>query len=237
MRSRAATVKPPCRDNFLGGSYFVAATRTHCGLLETTGYARSYTARINALRPKRSEPHTGWLTTVIRPPLAQQDAYSSRHFHRIRACRQRSLPGRQHAGAGGRRRDPEGPQAAARVGLFFRSVVAMPAFRPRRWYICCATTTTPPPRRHAAHRRSPPASRAGLAGIARVTARRDQRHKQYPHGCRAGERDRTGAPRRVSAVAVSRAFGLARHVLGDSKFEALACSVAAARQLAERFSF
>ena len=44
------------------------------------------------------------------------------------------------------------------------------------------------------------------------------------------ERDRTGQFRRVSAVAVSRAFGLARTVLGDAKYEALARAVANARQ-------
>ena len=44
------------------------------------------------------------------------------------------------------------------------------------------------------------------------------------------ERDRTGQPRRISAVAVSRAFGLGRVVLGASKYEAFAKSVAIARQ-------
>ena len=44
------------------------------------------------------------------------------------------------------------------------------------------------------------------------------------------ERDRTGQRRRISGVAVSRAFGLGRTVLDASKFEALAKSVATARQ-------
>jgi hypothetical protein len=44
------------------------------------------------------------------------------------------------------------------------------------------------------------------------------------------ERDRTGQFRRVSAVAVSRAFGLARTVLSDNKFEGLARAVATAKQ-------
>ena len=44
------------------------------------------------------------------------------------------------------------------------------------------------------------------------------------------ERDRTGQPRRISGVAVSRAFGLGRTVLDASQFEALAKSVATARQ-------
>ncbi|HQA33097.1 MAG TPA: hypothetical protein PLD41_04675, partial [Casimicrobium huifangae] len=71
----------PCRDNFLGGSYFVAATAHSLWLLETTGYARSYTARINALRPKL-ERAAHWLADNSHPAavLAQQDAYSSRHF-------------------------------------------------------------------------------------------------------------------------------------------------------------
>jgi hypothetical protein len=44
------------------------------------------------------------------------------------------------------------------------------------------------------------------------------------------ERDRTGQPRRVSAVAVSRAFGLARFALNEAKYEAIARSVSQARQ-------
>ncbi|MCS6996375.1 MAG: hypothetical protein NZ533_05365 [Casimicrobiaceae bacterium] len=44
------------------------------------------------------------------------------------------------------------------------------------------------------------------------------------------ERDRTGQPRRVSPAALIRAFGLARYVLGEPRYEALARAIANARQ-------
>ncbi|WP_395706152.1 hypothetical protein [Casimicrobium huifangae] len=220
----------PCRDNFLGDSYFVAATAHSLWLLETTGYARSYTARINALR-RKLERSAHWLADNSHPAavLAQQDAYSSRHF----------LTGYALAASGRYLGDStlalvvedtiqKGLKRQHTTGYFQERGGYDASFQAEalvyllRYYDHAATAEM--------QRAVEPALRRATSWLeSRVSPRAVITIGNTRTGA-AQERDRTGAPRRVSAVAVSRAFGLARHVLGDSKFETLARAVATARQ-------
>jgi hypothetical protein len=221
----------PCRDNFLGGSYFVAATAHSLWLLETTGYARSYTARINALRPKL-ERAAHWLADNSHPAavLAQQDAYSSRHFltgyalaasGRYLGDSTLALVGEDTIQKGLKRQHTTG--YFQERGGYDASFQAEALVYLLRYYDHAATAEM--------QRAVEPALRLALGWLeSRVSPRGVITITGNTRTGAAQERDRTGAPRRVSAVAVSRAFGLARHVLGDSKFETLARAVATARQ-------
>ncbi len=221
----------PCRDNFLGGSYFVAATAHSLWLLETTGYARGYTARINALRPKL-ERAAHWLADNSHPAavLAQQDAYSSRHFltgyalaasGRYLGDSTLALVGEDMIHKGLKRQHATG--YFQERGGYDASFQAEALVYLLRYYDHAATADM--------QRAVEPALRRALGWLeSRVSPRGVITIAGNTRTGAAQERDRTGAPRRVSAVAVSRAFGLARHVLGDSKFEALARAVATARQ-------
>ena len=59
----------PCKDSYLGASYFVAATAHSIWLLETTGFARNYAQRIEKLRPKL-ERAALWLADANRSKVA-----------------------------------------------------------------------------------------------------------------------------------------------------------------------
>ncbi len=221
----------PCRDNFLGASYFVAATAHSLWLLETTGYARNFSARIAALRPKLDRA-AHWLADNGHPAavLAQQDAFSSRHFltgyalaasGRYLGDGTLALVGEDMIQKGLKRQHAAG--YFQERGGYDASFQAEALVYLLRYYDHAATADM--------QRNVEPALRRALGWLeSRVSPRGVVQTAGNTRTGGGQERDRTGAPRRVSAVAVSRAFGLARHVLGDSKFETLARAVATARQ-------
>ena len=221
----------PCKDHYLSASYFVAAAAHSFWLLETTGYARSFAARIDAMRPKL-ERAALWLAdgNNTRAAAAQYDAYSSRYVltgyalaatGRVVANPALSLAGEAWIKGGIARLDAGGffPEASG----FDVSFQAEALVYLLRYYDHAATNamrreTESPIRRALAWLES----RVTPAGVVQIAGNTRSGKSQ--------ERDRTGQFRRVSAVAVSRAFGLARTVLGDAKYEALARAVANARQ-------
>jgi hypothetical protein len=221
----------PCKDNFLSASYFVAAAAHSIWLLETTGHARTFTARIDLLRPQL-ERAALWLSeaTNARAAQAQHDANASRHIltgyalaatARVVANPALSLAGETWIKSGINRLDASGffPEA----GGFDVSFQAEALVYLLRYYDHAATATMrrdiEAPLRRALMWLESRVSPTGIVQIAGNT-----------RSGKTQERDRTGQPRRVSAVAVSRAFGLARTVLGDSKYEAVARAVATAKQ-------
>lgn len=221
----------PGKDNYLGASYFVAATAHAIWLLETTGYARNFSDRIALIRPQL-ERAALWLADAghAKAAAAQQDKFSSRYLltgyalaatARVVANPALALAGEDRVRAGLAKLTPSGyfPEA----GGFDVSFQAEALVYLLRYYDHAST---------AEMRREIEASirqalvwlesRVATSGVVQTTG-----------NTRSGsgrERDRTGQYRRVSAVAVSRAFGLARVVLGDDKYDSLARAVAAARQ-------
>jgi len=221
----------PCKDNYLGSAYFVAASAHSIWLLETTGYARNFSGRIAALRPALHRA-ASWLADDRneQAAAAQNAGFVSRLILSgyALAAAGRVLGDAQFAIAGEDAvRAALGKQHASGYfperGGFDASFQAEALVYLLRYYDHAATAD--------ARRDVEPAIRRGLKWLeSRVTPRGVV---QVAGNTRSGfgqERDRTGQYRRVSAVAVSRAFGLARHVLGDSRFEALARSVATAKQ-------
>ena len=221
----------PCKDNYLSASYFVAATAHSVWLLETSGYARNFSARISAIRPGL-ERAARWLADArnAQAGAAQLEGYSSRYM----------LTGYALAAAGRVVAEPvlaiagedmirEGLKRQHKSGYFIERGGFDASFQAEalvyllRYFDHAATADM--------RRDIEPAIRRALGWLeSRISARGVV---QIAGNTRSGfgqERDRTGAHRRVSAVAVSRAFGLARHVLGDSKFESLARVVATAKQ-------
>ena len=221
----------PCRDNYVGGSYFVAAAAHSIWLLDATGYARSFSPRIDPLRAKL-ERAALWLANAdnARAAAEQHELHSSRY----------ALTGYALAAAAritGNAALAQAGETMVRTALtklsgsgyfpelkgFDVSFQAEALVYLLRFYDHAATAEMrremeAPMRRALAWLES----RVSPAGVVQVAG-----------NTRSGrnlERDRTGQFRRVSAVAVSRAFGLARTVLSDSKFESLARAVAMAKQ-------
>jgi hypothetical protein len=221
----------PGRDNYLGASYFVAATAHSVWLLETTGYARNYQSRIAEIRGKL-ERAALWLADPVHAKAAasQHDKYSSRYAltgyalggtARVVGNASLALAGEKMVRKGLARQDARGyfPEAAGfDVSFHAEALVYL-----LRYYDHAATADM--------RRDMETPIRNALTWLeSRVTPRGVV---QIAGNTRSGfgqERDRTGQYRRVSAVAVSRAFGLARVVLGDNKYENLARAVAIARQ-------
>lgn len=221
----------PCKDNYLGAAYFVAASAHSIWLLETTGYARNFSTRIATLRPAL-ERAARWLADERNAQAAasQNAVYVSRLIltgyalgaaGRVLSDPDLAIAGEDFVRAGLARQHANGyfPER----GGFDASFQAEALVYLLRYYDHAATADM--------RRDSEPAIRRALKWLeSRVTPRGVV---QVAGNTRSGfgqERDRTGQYRRVSAVAVSRAFGLARHVLGDSRFEGIARSVATAKQ-------
>ncbi|MBL8311911.1 MAG: hypothetical protein JNL19_15935 [Burkholderiales bacterium] len=221
----------PCRDNYLGTSYFVAATAHSLWLLESTGYGRSFSGRIGALRSPL-ERAARWLADSRNAQVAAeaQAAHASRLLLTGYALSAAGhvLGVAEFTQAG----DASVTQALQRQhtsgyfyerGGFDASYHAEGLVYLLRYYDHAAGADS---QRHAA-----PALQRGLDWLAtRVNARGVV---QVAGNTRTGanqERDRTGAPRRISAVAIARAFGLAGHVLAAPRYEPLARAVISARQ-------
>lgn len=221
----------PCKDNYLGAAYFVAATAHSIWLLESTGYARNYAQRIEAIRA-RLQRAALWLADGNRSKAsaAQYDRYTSRYLltgYALGATAR--VTGNPALAAAGEDMMRTGLSKLHASGYFPESAGFDVSFQAEamvyglRYYDHAATAEMrremeAPMRRALGWLQS----RVGANGVVQTSG-----------NTRSGsgkERDRTGQFRRVSAVAVSRAFGLAGAVLGDNKYEALARAVASARQ-------
>lgn len=221
----------PCKDSYLSTSYFVAATAHAIWLLETTGYARNYTQRIDKLRPKL-ERAALWLADANRSKAmaAQYDTYTSRYLltgyalgasARVTGNPFLAWAGEGMVRTGLARQHATGylPEAGG-VDVSFQAEALVYLLR----YFDHAATNDMRREIDAPIRRALAWLESRVAANGVVLAAGNTRSGS------GKERDRTGQFRRVSAVAVSRAFGLARAVLGDNKYEALARAVASAKQ-------
>jgi hypothetical protein len=221
----------PCKDNYLSSSYFVAATAHALWLLEATGHAQPFAARIQAIRP-RLQNAAAWLAASRSTPAisAQLDAYGSRYFvtgYALAATGR--LVGDNALASAGEETIRRGISRQHATGYFYElggfdaSFQAEALVYVLRFFDHAATAEM--------RRSTEPAIRRALDWLAsRVSARGIVQTTGNTRSGAGQERDRTGQPRRVSGVAVSRALGLGRTVLDASKYEALAKSVAAARQ-------
>ena len=221
----------PCKDNYLGASYFVAATAHSIWLLESTGYARNYAQRIDKIRPKL-ERAALWLADAHRAKAAsaQYDKYSSRYLltgyalgvtARVTGDPALALAGEEMVRVGLSKLHSQGyfPEATG----FDVSFQAEALVYLLRYYDHAATADM--------RRDVEPQIRRALGWLeSRVAGNGVVQATGNTRSGIAKERDRTGQFRRVSAVAVSRAFGLAGAVLGDNKYDGLARAVASARQ-------
>lgn len=221
----------PCKDNYLGASYFVAASAHALWLLETTGYARNFSPRIEAIRPKL-ERAALWLADSGNTNAAapQHNQFSSRYLltgyalaatGRVVGNPTLALAGEANIKRGLAKLDATGyfPEGAG----FDVSFQAEALVYLMRYFDHAATAEM--------RRESEPLIRRAMAWLeSRVSAAGVVQIAGNTRSGKGQERDRTGQVRRVSAVAVSRAFGLARAVLGDAKFDGLARAVAAAKQ-------
>ena len=221
----------PSADNYLGASYFVAATAHSIWLLETTGYARNYAQRIEKIRPNLARAAL-WLADANRAKAAstQQDKYTSRYMltgyalavtARVTNNPMLGMVGEDMVRTGLSKLHASGyfPEA----GGFDVSFQAEALVYLLRFYDHAATAEM--------RRDIEPGLRRALVWLeTRVASNGVVQSTGNTRSGSANERDRTGQFRRVSAVAVSRAFGLARAVLGDNKYDGLARAVASARQ-------
>ena len=228
---QAADGSFPCKDNYLSTSYFIAATAHAMWLLETTGAGQPFAARVQAIRP-RLQNAAAWLADAknAQAAAAQQDIHSSRYmvtgYALAATARLSGDTALASAGEDTIRRGLARQHASgyfSERGGFDASFQAEALVYLLRYFDHAATADM--------RRSSEPALRLALDWLeSRVSPRGIV---QVAGNTRTGagqERDRTGLARRISAVAVSRAFGLARTVLGASKFEGLAKAVATARQ-------
>ena len=221
----------PCKDRYLSTSYFVAATAHALWLLEASGAGHPFAARIQAIRP-RLQNAAAWLSDVknIQAATAQQDAYSSRYMvtgYALAATAR--LSGDAALANAGEEMIRRGLARQHTTGYFFERGGFDASFQAEALvyllrYFDHAATADMRASSEAAIRRALDwlASRVSPRGIVQATGNTRTGAGQ--------ERDRTGQLRRTSAVAVSRAFGLGRAVLGASKFEGLAKAVATAKQ-------
>lgn len=222
----------PCRDNFLSASYFVAAAGHSLWLLDRSGSGQAFEPRLAAMR-KPLERAARWLMSNAELPsvTSQSDAFASRYFltgyalaisGQVLASRELAVAGEASVRRGLGRQLPSG--AFPESGGFDASFQAEALVYLLRYFDHAAT----------------PSMRTATAGaLSRGLQWLDERVNAQgvistTGNSRAGagkERDRTGQPRRISAVAVSRAFGLARYVLDDAeRYERLARLVALAKQ-------
>jgi hypothetical protein len=221
----------PCKDNFVSTAYFVAAVAHSFWLLETTGHSRDFVGRIATMRPKLAAA-ARWLgqSNNIAGARASMDQFTSRYFLTAYAlgasARLLGESALAHA-SDALVRDGIAKQHATGYfperGGFDVSFQGEALVYLLRYYDHAATAATRRAIEPAAQRALVWLdSRVNNAGVIQVGGNTRSGGQQ--------ERDRTGQFRRVSAVAVSRAFGLARFVLNEPKYETLARSIAIARQ-------
>ena len=219
------------KDSYLGASYFVAATAHSIWLLETTGYARNYAQRIENIRPKL-ERAALWLADGdrIKAASTQHDKYSSRYLLTGYALGSTArVTGNPALALAGEAVVRSGLSKLHASGYFPEAVGFDVSFQAEalvyllRYYDHAATADM--------RREIEPLMRRALGWLeSRVASSGVVQAAGNTRSGNAKERDRTGQFRRISAVAVSRAFGLARAVLGDNKYDGMARAVASARQ-------
>jgi hypothetical protein len=221
----------PCKDNFVSSAYFVAAVAHSLWLLETSGYGRDFSGRIATMRPQLARA-ARWLADPkqLSAAKAQNDQFVSRYFlagYALGAtARVVSEPALAYAAEDAVK---AGIALQHQTGYFPERGGFDVSFHGEalvyllRYYDHAATAEMrrflDAPIRRALVWLESRVQPTGVIAVAGNT--------------RSGvgqERDRTGQPRRVSAVAVSRAFGLARFALNEAKYEAIARSVSQARQ-------
>ncbi len=231
FQQQAADGSFPCKDNYVSTAYFVGAVAHSIWLLETTGYARDVAPRIAALRPRLLSA-ARWLAEArnIAAAKAQNDQFSSRYFlvgyalaasARLTDDSLLAYVGEDLIRAGLALQHQSG-YFPERVG-FDVSFQGEALVYLLRYYDHAAAAEM----RRSLQPRLTSAlgwleSRTLPTGVIQVAGNTRSGFGQ--------ERDRTGQYRRVSAVAVARALGLARFVLGEARYEALAKTVANARQ-------
>jgi hypothetical protein len=231
FQQQAADGSFDCKDNFFSSSYFIAAAAHSIWLLETTGYARDFSGRLNTLRAALMRS-ARWLADPknFDAVRSSYDTYTSRYFltgyalaasGRLLGDATLALAGEDMVRVGLSKQNPAGyfPERGGFDVTFHAEALVYLL----RFHDHAASAET--------RRATEPAIRRGLTWL---------ESRVQPSGAviatgntRSGagqERDRTGQTRRVSAVAVARAFGLARHVFGDDRLDVLARSVATARQ-------
>jgi hypothetical protein len=221
----------PCKDNFVSTAYFVAGVAHSIWLLETSGYARDFSGRISTMRPRLAAA-ARWLADPKNstPAKTQNDLFVSRYFLTGYALGATSRvvgePALAYAGEDFIRNGLALQNAAGYFperGGFDVSFQGEALVYLLRYHDHVATADM--------RRAIEPVVKRALGWL--ETRVNSTGVVQIANNTRAGfgqERDRTGQVRRVSAVAVARAFGLARFVLGDARYEALAKSVSTARQ-------
>ncbi len=221
----------PCKDNYFSTAYFVAGVAHSIWMLEASGYARDFSGRISTMRPRLAAA-ARWLADArnIASAKAQNDQFTSRYFltgYALgAAARVIGEPALAYAGEDLVRAGVALQNAAGffpERGGFDVSFQGEALVYLLRYHDHVATADM--------RRLTEPAAKRAVVWLeSRVNA---TGVVQVANNTRSGsgqERDRTGQLRRVSAVAVARAFGLARYVLGDPRHEALAKSVATAKQ-------
>jgi hypothetical protein len=221
----------PCKENYLSASYFVAAAAHSIWLLETTGYARDFSGRIGFMKPKLKIA-AQWLAVKanIDSARAGHDAHTSRYAvtgyalaaaGRVLSDPALALAGEDMVSVGISKQHASGyfvERGGFDVSFHAEALVYLLRFHDHAATAETRRNIEAPIQRALAWLES----RTNSAGVIQIAGNTRSGFGQ--------ERDRTGQPRRVSAVAVSRAFGLARYVLNDSKYEALARTVANAKQ-------
>jgi hypothetical protein len=221
----------PCKDNYVSTAYFVAGVAHAIWLLETSGYARDFSGRISTMRPRLAAA-ARWLAEAknVAAAKAQNDQFTSRYFltgYALGATAR--VVGDPALARSGEELIRSGLSLQNAAGFFPERGGFDVSFQGEalvyllRYHDHVATAEM---RRTVA-----PATKRALDWLeSRVNA---TGVIQVANNTRSGfgqERDRTGQFRRVSAVAVARAFGLARFVLGDARYEAIAKNVASAKQ-------
>lgn len=219
------------RDNYVSTAYFVAGVAHGIWLLETTGHARDFSGRIATMRPKLAAA-ARWLAnannlSAARPAMEQ---FNSRYFltgYALGAAAR--VTGELSLAAAGDQLTREGIAKQNAAGFFTERGGFDVSFQGEALVYLL---------RYHDHVANADARRVIEPSLRRALAWTETRVNgagviQVANNTRTGanqERDRTGQPRRVSAVAVSRAFGLARFVIGEARYETLARTVATARQ-------
>lgn len=221
----------PCRDNFLSASYFVAATSHAIWLLQSSGASRGFESRLGALMAPLGRA-AQWLASNASSQIAspQYDGFVSRYFltgyalgqsGRLLGAAELSDIGEQFVLQGMQRQLPSG--VFPEKGGFDASFQSEGLVYLLRYVDHVATDAS----RAAATR----AASTGMAWLnSRVSPQGVVATASNTRTAAGKERDRTGQPRRISAVAVSRSFGLAHFVLREPKYEKSARLIATVRQ-------
>lgn len=219
------------REPLVSTAYFVAAAAHALWLIDAAGLSPPFAERIAALRG-RLERTGQWLVRAASDDTAwsQLEGYASRRivlgYALVMAGRVLGAAELSQAGEAQLREALKGQHASGYFperGGFDVSFQAEALVYLLRYLDHAATA--------ADRREFEPRVRRGVAWLeGRINRDGFINTVGSTRTTGSAERDRTGQPRRVSVAAVVRAFGLARHVLGEPRYERLARTVATTRQ-------